>query len=158
MTDFGYVPELNRPADIATVEAEMRSMHVVSQLLPCTMEELHAPSIPQRHNTSAQEFADRFDALVDILCGAAKEGVTERRQKRYTELRSWFQVRQAILADILNQTHGDSCNQESTDCLHSLFQPESIEGVINSESVILRMMHVRSLVDSCCSQAEAVQT
>ena len=103
---------------------------------------------------SVLDFADKFDQLVDVLCVSAKEGVTEGRQKRYLALREWFETQIISFADVLKfaQTEIETCGCQET--LQTLFQPERIEGVINSESVILRMMRTRALVDSCRAKAE----
>ena len=100
------------------------------------------------------EFADKFDQLVDVLCCSAKEGVTDARQFRYLELREWFAERIISFEEVLTfaKVEAESCGCMET--LQTLFQPESIEGVINSESVILRMMRTGALVNSCRAKAE----
>ena len=157
MPEFGNGPELNR-ADVASVEAEMRSMHVVSQLLPTHPEKAPlSETSALALDANAQEFSDKFDDLVDILCGAAKEGVTDRRRKRYSEIRNWFQIRELSLERLLRKHQVEGYDADSNACIHSLFQPEQIEGVIHSESVILRMMHTRALVDGCRQMDESIK-
>ena len=48
------------------------------------------PSRENRKKTNLIEFEDRFEALIDLLCITAHEGVRPDRQKQYAAARAWM--------------------------------------------------------------------
>lgn len=103
------------------------------------------------------EFARQFDELVDLLCWSAKEGDHDGRDEQYASLRSWFLTHyEPIRPFLLNHL---AAEPEDTlparpglpaprDAFESLFLPRDVDAIINSDTVICRIIRTRRAVDA----------
>ena len=112
---------------------------------------------------SMQEFVSRYDDLVDLLCWTAKEGPSDMRRARYSELRSWFvqnyePVRPRVLRylDTLPDDREPvaSGTEHPRDAFESLFLPHHIDSLIHSDAVIHRIMRTRCAVEAFREELE----
>jgi hypothetical protein len=103
-----------------------------------------------------KEFEDRYDQLVDLLCWAAKDGIHDGRDARYAELRAWFlkyyRRLQPALTHYLESEPEDRIPAKEgepapQDAFESLFLPTDVDALINSETIISRIMRTRCAVD-----------
>jgi hypothetical protein len=110
-----------------------------------------------------EEFISRYDDLVDLLCWTAKEGANESRRARYAELRAWFvnhyeQVRPALIRHLEIEAEDRvpivAGTPRPRDAFESLFLPAKIDLLINSDSVIHRIMRTRFAVEACREELE----
>lgn len=126
-----------------------------------------APVLSQLElQTLMQEFDKHFQKLVDLFCWAAKDGIHDNRDERYASLRSWFianyePVRPRLLEhleiapeDLILAEPGGT---PPRDAFESLFLPTNVDAIINSETVIYRIMRTRCAVDACRDQMERTE-
>ncbi len=103
------------------------------------------------------EFSERYDDLIDLLCWASKDGVHEGRDARYAQLRDWFMrhyepVRPKLLP-LLEAVPEEDCTPAAPgertprDAFESLYLPSDICLVINSDTVISRIMRTRAAMN-----------
>jgi hypothetical protein len=116
--------------------------------------------------TLMQEFEDHFQGLVDLLCWSAKDGIHDRRDARYAELRDWFirnydAIRPALLFHLQGEPEDLLLTEEGgpapRDAFESLFLPRNVDAIINSETVICRIMRTRCALDSYREQINAAR-
>jgi len=111
------------------------------------------------------EFDARYQDLVDLLCWSAKEGAHDGRDARYSQLRAWFlshydAVRPALSRYLVADpedaavSHGP---RRARDAFESLFLPDDVAAIINSETVISRISRTRSALDAYRAQAGTPQ-
>jgi hypothetical protein len=103
------------------------------------------------------EFGRRFDELVDLLCWSAKEGDHDGRDEQYAELRAWFignyEPVRPLLLEYLTSEADDMIparpgQPAQRDAFESLFLPRDIDSIINSDTVICRIIRTRQAVDA----------
>ena len=103
------------------------------------------------------EFGRRFDDLVDLLCWSAKEGDHEGRDEQYAGLRAWFlanyeSARPLLLEYLISEPEdvvpARPGQPAPRDAFESLFLPRDIDSIINSDTVICRIIRTRQAVDS----------
>jgi hypothetical protein len=103
------------------------------------------------------EFSERYDDLIDLLCWASKDGIHDGRDARYAELRDWFlrhyEPLRPKLLPLLEAVPEEDCVPASAseriprDAFESLYLPSDICLVINSDTVISRIMRTRAAMD-----------
>lgn len=113
-----------------------------------------------------QDFDAHFQQLVDLFCWAAKDGIHDDRDERYAALRTWFlanyePLRPRLLEHLEIQPDdlivAEAGGTPSRDAFESLFLPTNVDAIINSESVIYRIMRTRCAVDACRDQMERIE-
>ena len=92
-------------------------------------------------------FEDRYEALVDLLCWTAKEGVMAEREARYRELRSWMRAHYASVCPRLRPFWAEE-SAPGPDPFEALFAPESVGEAINAPDGIEVMMRTRAALES----------
>ena len=107
--------------------------------------------------TNLNHFEENFQHLIDLLCWSAKEGVKADGVRRYAELRVWFlqnydSIRPA-LQPYLASEHGDTVPHEDgaqapRDAFESLFLPQNLDALINSDTIISRIQRTRFALDT----------
>jgi hypothetical protein len=105
---------------------------------------------------TVMQFEERYQDLVDLLCGAAREGVTDKHHAEFAELRDWlaqnYEIHRPGLLNHLNVEPDDFVplgdGVRARDAFESLFLPKSVDSVINSKNVILRIMRTRCALDA----------
>lgn len=107
----------------------------------------NCPAKDDRKKTNLIEFEDRFEALIDLLCLTAHEGVRADRQKTYASSRVWMcrnypRVRKFIQPYL-------QVTMEAEDPFKQLFLPKRIDEVINSELCIDRITSSRFALQEC---------
>lgn len=112
-------------------------------------------------------FDQHYQRLVDVLCGAAREGVAPFHRERYSELRTWFLENYDVVRPGLScylrpdDDDGDpvlGAPRRPRDAFESLFLPVALESLINSATVISRIQRTRGALESCLDDAEAART
>lgn len=110
-------------------------------------------------------FEERFQHLVDLLCGAAHAGVTGADRQRYSELRAWFLTHYESLRPRLSRHLGqreldfalsDSGESATRDDFESLFLPQELDHLIHSDTVIARIERTRRALESYRNSLEPV--
>jgi len=103
------------------------------------------------------EFERKFDDLVDLLCWSAKDGDHEGRDEEFALLRRWFvdhfdAIRPYLLNHLVTKPedlHPARIGQPSPrDAFESLFLSRDVDSIINSETVICRIIRARAAVDA----------
>ena len=104
-----------------------------------------------------REFISKYDALVDLLCWSAKEGVNAERIQSYISLRAWFVRHYCIVSPIIssqiNVIDADlqpavSAGPPSRDTFEALFLPVELGAQIESLAVIDRITRTRPIIES----------
>jgi hypothetical protein len=105
---------------------------------------------------TVMQFEERYQDLVNLLCDAARYGVSEEDNARFIELRDWLiqnydDHRPGLISHLLSEPDdsvpaGDG--RRARDAFESLFLPKSVDAIINSENVILRIMRTRCALDA----------
>ncbi len=95
------------------------------------------------------EFENRYEDLVDLLCWAAKEGIQPGHVARYGALRSWMLRHYPSLQDNLRSHWMDTASPRQSDPFEALFTAITLQEVINSPTGIEAMMLTRSALESC---------
>jgi len=144
-----------RTGVLATINNDLAVIRRIPRLLT-----RHAESVTQTEDIGAmlEEFDNQYQNLVDLLCWSAKDGVHTSQAARYHELRQWFiehyeSVRPVLIEQLKTEPDdfvpvGNGARR-SRDAFESLFLPEHVESIINSENVITRIMRTRTALDVC---------
>jgi hypothetical protein len=91
---------------------------------------------------SYNEFEDRYDRLVGLLCLAAHEGITPSREDAYREQRLWFlqnyasvkrELGRYLCSDPSDTTPG-LWGRRPCDAYEALFLPGSLEGMLAADN------------------------
>jgi hypothetical protein len=95
-------------------------------------------------------FEEKYQNLVDLLCGAARTGVREQDHVQYSELRNWFQNEytscyQPILKKYINEQNA-STTADSGDPFESLYQHPNIEGAMYSTEMLHTIAQSRDIL------------
>jgi len=113
------------------------------------------------------EFERQYQELVDLLCWSAKDGVHDRRDARYAELRAWFLVNydplrpallphlQIVQEDLVPAEPGEVAPR---DAFESLFLSASVDALIHSDTVIFRIMRTRCAVDALRDELDSARS
>ncbi|GAB4456093.1 MAG: hypothetical protein OHK0029_13430 [Armatimonadaceae bacterium] len=118
--------------------------------------------------TDFNTFYDRYDDLVGLLCIAAQEGTTPKREDIYRQHRAWFlknyaQVRRELhrhsqtdLADFAPGMWG----RRSCDAFEALFLPSSIKALLKADdgNLIQRLFRTQEAIaawEKALEKAEA---
>jgi hypothetical protein len=105
---------------------------------------------------TVMQFEERYQDLVNLLCDAARHGVREEDNARFVELRDWLienydAHRPGLMSHLLVEPDDSIPYEEgrrARDAFESLFLPKSVDAIINSENVILRIMRTRCALDA----------
>jgi len=112
------------------------------------------------------EFEQQYQELVDLLCWSAKDGVHDSRDTRYAELRAWFldhyePLRPALLPHLRIEPEDVALVEPGgiapRDAFESLFLPTDVDALINSDTIICRIMRTRCAVDALHDQLDAAR-
>ena len=101
-----------------------------------------------------QDFTNRYESLVDLLCWSAQVEVTERMRLSYCDHKEWFkrhylEVRSELSAAIRDEEQlNGSCSHNSVEDFDELFLQEDLDAVLNAESMLPRIVRTRQTVDS----------
>lgn len=111
------------------------------------------------------QFGEQYQELVNLLCDVARYGVREEDSARFNEIRDWLienydMHRPALLSHLKVEPDdlvpvGDG--RRARDAFESLFLPRSVDAVINSENVILRIMRTRCALDAYRDETSAAR-
>lgn len=99
-----------------------------------------------RQKAQFAAFTERYENLVDLLCLSANEGVFPNRVQEYAETRLWLQKHYAAVRPAL-QAHLPE-QRSLLDPFQSLFVPETLEEVINSDDTIENIMLTRPALEA----------
>lgn len=96
-----------------------------------------------------QEFVEHYEQFTDLLCVAAKEGVSSRREARYASLRCWLLQNYPHVAPRLRpylagcRENGNteltlvdpvSSHRRRLDCFESVLLPNTLEDLFREDS------------------------
>jgi hypothetical protein len=92
--------------------------------------------------TSYNQFEDRYDRLVGLLCLAAHEGVTAKREEAYRAQRLWFlqnyaQVKRELgryLQSDPTDTAPGLLGRRPCDAYEALFLPGSLDAMFSADN------------------------
>jgi hypothetical protein len=110
------------------------------------------------------EFEQKFDDLVDLLCWSAKEGDHTGRDEQFTALRRWFlenfdSIRPYLLNHLVTLPEDAAVvyegHQPPRDAFESLFLPRDVDSIIESETVICRIIRARAAVDALRNEVDS---
>lgn len=101
-----------------------------------------------------QDFANRYDALVDLLCRSAQCGITENMRWSYVDHKEWFtrnyaQVKSEVIGALLDKSVEDrSVSEGKLQDFEALFLQQDLDSVLNSESMLPRIDRSRQTLNS----------
>jgi hypothetical protein len=114
---------------------------------PDTFSEANSPNVSWREDichwrAAYNEFEDRYDRLVGLLCLAAHEGVTAKGEEAYKEQRIWFLQNytevQRELGRYLRMDPSDTTpglwGRRPCDAYEALFLPNSLDAMLNADN------------------------
>jgi hypothetical protein len=100
------------------------------------------------------QFEERYQSLIDLLCWSAKDGVKSEAIERYQRLRDWFlenydSVRPVVTRHLEEVPEYASPYNEigKRDAFECLFLQENLHELINSDSVIPFIQTTRCALD-----------
>ncbi len=108
-------------------------------------------------DVALNQFEERYQNLIDLLCWSAKDGVKMEGIERYHRLKAWFaenydSVRPKVvryLCDVDDCAFTNPMNSANDrDAFESLFLRDDLGELINSEDVISCIQRTRSALDS----------
>jgi hypothetical protein len=99
-----------------------------------------AQTRPDDSPAAWQEFVDRYERLTDVLCTAARLGVTSALEQEYTVLRRWFGARYQCVAHRVRPRLGEVDPASGGKC------PEAGRRALDSLERILFYMSLRELL------------
>jgi hypothetical protein len=112
----------------------------------------------RRARSAFDAFYDKYDALIGLLCLAAREGVTSEYERQYREARGWFVKRyrtfKAPLGHYLSPDGADVYYRKSDrvpcDAFEAMFMPKTISSMFESDggALIERMMRTQHALGS----------
>jgi len=93
-------------------------------------------------------FEEKYEALVDLLCWTAKEGLQTDREARYIELRQWMCTHYRKVRSQLRPYWVEPGVPEPIDPFEALFVAENIEAIINAPDSISDLMLTRAALEA----------
>ena len=99
-----------------------------------------------RRQEQLAAFTDKYEDLIDLLCWSAKEGANVEQCSRYNELREWMQSHYGVLRPRLRSYLNTPDNV--FDPFECLFNPRSLDDVINDLNAIENVMQTRAALDA----------
>jgi hypothetical protein len=108
-----------------------------------------------RRQQEFEEFEAKYEALVDLLCWTAKEGLHAERDARYVELRGWMCAHYRKVRSQLRPYWIEPGIPEPLDPFEALFAAENIEAFINAPDSISDLMQTRAALDAYHESAES---
>ena len=106
------------------------------------------PESDKRKKSRLTEFERGYEALVDLLCLTAHEGVRKDSKSKYARMRSWMRQRyprvQKTLTPFWQEADG-----AGEDPFTRLFAPTEIEEVINCHACIENITRSRCAMEEC---------
>jgi hypothetical protein len=100
-----------------------------------------------RHRTRLACFEQKYEALVDLLCGAARDGMHGDQEARYRELRAWMQTHYRTLGPRL-RPYWATLEETASDPFEALFHQENVNDVIHAATGIEDIMRTRAALDA----------
>lgn len=95
-----------------------------------------------------QEFEEKYENLVDLLCWTAKEGIQPEREAHYVELRLWMCANYRKVRTQLRPYWVEEGTPEQIDPFEALFTAEHIEAFINAPNGIYDLMQSRAALEA----------
>jgi len=101
-----------------------------------------------------EEFYDRYDSLIGLVCLAAHQGIEPHLEEEFRERRAWFvsnypQRVQPLIARYLETDAADTVStiwgRRACDLFEALYQPQSIAALLEADggNLIGRMMRAQ---------------
>lgn len=162
--------QASRRWDETRAELSKRVSELAHNILPkrtlfrSTVTDAAAPA--EQEESLLSQFAIRYDALVDLLCWSAKDGIHDGRDRQYTELRTWLLSHYDTVRPVLMRSMTaidsdteplDEGGKAPRDAFESLFLPASIESLINSFAAIERIQRTRDCLEQCLAEQDSHQ-
>lgn len=93
--------------------------------LPAGRKAANSPQMPAAETVTDTwpDFLSRYEGLTDLICAAAKDGITDRREARYGVLHTWFLANYHAIAPKLRPYLAEAGPHEAA--LISLVEPAS---------------------------------
>lgn len=101
----------------------------------------------QRQRAQFNIFEEQYDGLIDVLCAAAHEGVTSKREGVYREVRVWMLKHYPAIASRI-RSHWQADGEVGVDPFRPLFIHASLEDAVNAETGIEDIMRSRTALES----------
>ena len=101
-----------------------------------------------RQQSQLTEFETQFDALIDLLCWTAKEGVRPESHTQYAELRIWMCRNYRTVRTPLRSHWLEPDAPSSGDPFEAIFVPDTVEEVINAAFGLETMFQTRAALES----------
>jgi len=101
----------------------------------------------KRQHAHFSVFEHKYEALVDLLCAAAHEGIRHDRETLYQRIRSWMMVHYPGIAKQV-RTHWRSGEPQLSDPFQSLFIPLHLAEAIHRDTAIDDIMRSRAAIDA----------
>jgi hypothetical protein len=111
-----------------------------------------------RTRAAYEEFFDKYDTLVGLLCLAAHEGLKPEHEDEYRELRAWFQEQypsvKPRIASHLAPDDSDTApglwGRRPCDAFEAMYLPATVAVLLENDggSLIGRMMRAQAALDA----------
>jgi len=108
-----------------------------------------------RQRALLESFDAKYEELVDLLCGAAQEGVQPESARQYAALRTWMCAQYRHIRTPMRAFWTTPDAPAAYDPFEALFFPELLEEVIHSPNSIEDMMQARTALDGYRDALEA---
>jgi hypothetical protein len=95
----------------------------------------------KRERAALDEFTNRFDGLVGLICVAAQEGLTAEMEQEFLERRRWFirhypQIKGYVAAHLTpdaSDTISGRWGRRSCDAFEAMFSPASLSAMLEND-------------------------
>lgn len=108
----------------------------------------------RRERDAYEEFFDRYDELVGLLCVAAQEGLEPGHEEEYTRTRAYFVAHYPAVKRYVtphlesdpSDTHAGRWGRRSCDAFEAMFAPHSIAAMLEADggNLIGRLIRTQS--------------